>query len=119
MIDDELDQCMMLKDLRSTKLSLVTATSVAETVQKHDLKTFAAAIIDWHLPGESGIVLSRLLRTVMPEQRIFLYSADDAAAKYESGSFRFVPKSVEPEELERQVYAAIVARGLKKTGRFV
>ena len=89
---------------------VLTAVSVKEAIDKYDLQSIAVAIIDWHMPGESGIVFARMLRSVMPEQCILLHSADDAAAKYESGSFQFVPKKIEPEDLEAMIYKAVNSR---------
>ncbi|SMP69539.1 two-component system, NtrC family, response regulator/two-component system, NtrC family, response regulator AtoC [Neorhodopirellula lusitana] len=83
--------------------------------QKHD---FDIAILDWNMPGLSGLELVQRMRDVNPDTEVIVLTAegsiDNAVESMRRGVFDFLSKPFPMSELERRCYAAMERRNLRR-----
>ena len=108
-VDDEYWGCRTVKALFSRTFEVETAMSVAEARKNFALDSFDAAIVDYHMPGESGLVLVALLKAFLPKERIFLTTADDALKNMGEDRYTYMGKPYEPKKFISDVEAAVLA----------
>ena len=106
-VDDEHMACRTLKVLFRRSFEVETALSVGEARKSYKLESFDAAIVDYHMPGETGIVLIEILKSLLPKERIFLTTADEALAGMDAGRYTYVAKPYDPKRFIDDVTASV------------
>jgi two-component system phosphate regulon response regulator OmpR len=102
-VDDDL----RIRDLLSRYLCdhgyrVTTATSAADARAKLDGMTFDLLVLDWMMPGESGLELARSIRNGSTVPILMLTARADAEhriAGLEIGADDYIPKPFDPREL--------------------
>ena len=115
-VDDEYWGCRTLKALFSKVFHVETAMSVAEARKNFALDSFDAAIIDYHMPEENGTVLIDLLKVFLPQERLFLLTADDSLKSLGAGRYTYLEKPVEPGKLVRDISGIVLGTSLSAKG---
>ena len=91
-VDDEPLGCRTMKAVFARKFEVETALSVAEAVKNFDLKSFDAALVDYHMPGDTGLVLIEKMKHFLPKERLFLTTADDSLEHLGAGRYTYAGK---------------------------
>lgn len=92
--------CSALREAGHEVDGFLDAESVLESPQ---LKDAQIVVLDVQLPGESGLVLARRLRPLMPNLGILMLTTASTNANriegYDAGADYYLPKPVSPDEL--------------------
>jgi len=100
------------------------SSAAANAVEARELlsgRTYAAAMIDYRMPGESGIELLAYVRANYPDTVAIMCTAlDDPAAvrlAFETGAFGFVVKPYRVDEILMSLSNALQQRTLQMQAR--
>ncbi|MEW4530004.1 sigma-54 dependent transcriptional regulator [Maioricimonas sp. JC845] len=94
------------------------AESGQEGVAQSGKRDFDIAVLDWNLPGLSGLELLQRMRDVSPETEIIVLTGEgtieNAVESMRRGVFDFLSKPFPMAELERRCLGALERRRLRK-----
>ena len=108
--DDDSLRCCLSEFLASHGWEVGAAGSAAEAMSMVWRQRFDFSILDFHLPGMTGLDLFQQLASVRPLPSILmsgLASAEEAAAERQAGFFTFLRKPLELERLRQSVQLLI------------
>lgn len=93
-------------------------TSGQDGISQCEKRDFDIAVLDWNLPGLSGLELVQRMRDVNPETEVIVLTAEgtieNAVESMRRGVFDFLSKPFSMPELERRCLAAMERRKLRK-----
>lgn len=93
-------------------------TSGQDGIGQCDKRDFDIAVLDWNLPGLSGLELVQRMRDVNPETEIIVLTGEgtieNAVESMKRGVFDFLSKPFPLDELERRCLGALERRKLRK-----
>tara|TARA_R110002049_G_scaffold4601_5_gene32609 strand:- start:843902 stop:845239 length:1338 start_codon:yes stop_codon:yes gene_type:complete len=93
-------------------------TSGQDGISQCDRHDFDIAILDWNLPGISGLELVQRMRDVNPDTEIIILTGEgtieNAVESMRRGVFDFLSKPFPMGELERRCLGALERRKLRK-----
>jgi len=108
--DDDSLRCCLSEFLASHGWEVGAAASAAEAMSMAWRQRFDFSILDFHLPGMTGLDLFQQLASVRPLPSILmsgLASAEEAAAAHRAGFFTFLRKPLELERLRQSLQLLI------------
>ena len=108
-VDDEYWGCRTVKALFARTFEVQTASSVDEVRKTFQLSSFDVAIVDYHMPGETGLVLVQMFAGILPQKRLFLVTADQALQEAGDERYTYVAKPFDPKEFIEVVTAAALS----------
>ena len=93
-------------------------TSGQDGIAECQKRDFDIAVLDWNLPGLSGLELVQRMRDVNPETEIIVLTGEgtieNAVESMRRGVFDFLSKPFPMDELERRCLGALERRKLRK-----
>ncbi|MEO6597516.1 MAG: response regulator [Planctomycetota bacterium] len=110
--DDDSLRCCLWDFLASHGWDVAATAFGSEAVVMARRQRFDFSILDFHLPGMTGLQLFQQLASIRPMPSILmsgLASADDATAARHAGFFTFLRKPLELERLRQSVQQLISA----------
>jgi DNA-binding NtrC family response regulator len=108
--DDDSLRCVLSEFLASHGWEVGATASAAEAMSMAWRQRFDFSILDFHLPGMTGLDLFQQLASVRPLPSILmsgLASAEEAAAARQAGFFTFLRKPLELERLRQSLQLLI------------
>jgi len=108
--DDDSLRCCLSEFLASHGWEVLATASAAEAMSMAWRQRFDFSILDFHLPGMTGLDLFQHLASVRPLPSILmsgLASAEEAAAARQAGFFTFLRKPLELERLRQSLQLLI------------
>lgn len=93
-------------------------TSGQDGIGQCEQRDYDIAVLDWNLPGLSGLELVQRMRDVNPETEIIVLTGEgtieNAVESMRRGVFDFLSKPFPMDELERRCFGALERRKLRK-----
>lgn len=106
-VDDEESARQMVERILEDDYDVTLASSADEALRCIEQGSFSAALIDWHMPGDSGeAVVNKLMGDGMRFDRIFLVTADTSKSSV-GDAIQYVQKPFEPRELVLRLQNAL------------
>lgn len=110
-VEDDASQMRSLCDIMSDEgFSVVRCSTGTEALQAASRESFAVAILDYRLPGITGVELLRQIHTTNHRLRAIIHTAygslDSAKDAIHEGAFAYVEKVGDPAELVKHVHRA-------------
>ena len=93
------DACDMIADLLFDLYDVDIAQNADEAIQKLQTKAFDLALIDYHMPGKTGIAFADLTMEKMSADHVFLVTADRDQARVGS-AINFIHKAFDVRALK-------------------
>jgi len=112
--DDEIASCLLVENLKSWGYAPITCPdgqAALEALRKPTAPQIA--ILDWNMPGLSGVEICRRLRESQPDSYTFVVLLThrdqyaDRITGLESGADDFVTKPFDPRELQLRLRTAV------------
>lgn len=112
--DDEIARCLLVENLKSWGYAPITCPdgqAALEALRKPTAPQIA--ILDWNMPGLSGVEICRRLRESQPDSYTFVVLLThrdqyaDRITGLESGADDFVTKPFDPRELQLRLRTAV------------
>ncbi|QEG22667.1 sigma-54-dependent transcriptional regulator [Mariniblastus fucicola] len=98
--------------------NVIHTTSGQDGISQCDKRDFGIAVLDWNLPGLSGLELVQRMRDVNPDTEVIVLTGEgtiqNAVESMRRGVFDFLSKPFSMPELERRCIAAMERRQLRK-----
>jgi len=93
-------------------------TSGQDGIGQCQKRDFDIAVLDWNLPGLSGLELVQRMRDINPETEIIVLTGEgtieNAVESMRRGIFDFLSKPFPMDELQRRCFGALERRKLRK-----
>jgi signal transduction histidine kinase len=112
-VDDSSSMRGLLRELLGERNYKVTAVgSAEEALAAHAAAPFPLMIVDWTLPGRSGLELCRSVRSAPQGQDVFILlitgrnKPDDLLAVLDAGASDYLSKPIDPEILRTRLLIA-------------
>ncbi|MDX1583886.1 MAG: sigma-54 dependent transcriptional regulator, partial [Thermoanaerobaculia bacterium] len=103
---------------RKDGFEVTLAKNANHALESMERKSFDVALVDIKMPGMDGLELQRRIREIDPELPVIMITAfasvDTAVQALKQGSFDYVTKPVDPDELSHVVKRAMEQRELKE-----
>jgi len=123
LVDDEANVLASLgRLLRREPYRVLTANGYDAALQVVRLQSVDAAIVDYHMPGRSGLDLLTTLRWEFPQIRRLMLTGDSsldvAIRAINVGEiFRFIPKPCEADQVINAIRQALLQKDLEDQSR--
>ncbi|RJQ47967.1 MAG: response regulator, partial [Gaiellales bacterium] len=99
---------------------ITVARSAEEGLSRVRRGPFALILLDYHLPGQSGLTLLSKVRELQPDLPVIIMTAysdlDSAVSAFQGGAFEYLPK---PFDIEKAVELILRAVRESQTEEFV
>jgi len=118
-VDDDADFAAgCLRWFQKNGHQVTHTTSGQDGVGQCQKRDFDIAVLDWNLPGLSGLELVQRMRDINPETEVIILTGEgtieNAVESMRRGVFDFLSKPFAMGELERRCLAALERRKLRK-----
>jgi signal transduction histidine kinase len=112
-VDDSISmRGLLCEQLRERNYEVTAVGSAEEGLRAHRQRPFQLMVVDWTLPGMSGLELCRAVRSARDGEHAFILvitgrnNADDLAAVLDAGASDYLSKPVDPEILRTRLLVA-------------
>jgi DNA-binding NtrC family response regulator len=114
-VDDDPESVAALADmLRQDGLTVDTATTAEEALERFGVATYHLLLTDLLLPGKSGVELTKLIHDAAPATAIVLITGHatvkTAVSALKRGASDYIRKPVNPKKLRERVKALLESR---------
>ncbi len=98
--------------LRERNYEVTLVDSAEEALRAYERAPFELMLVDWTLPGMSGLDLCRAVRAMAAGQQVFIFvisgrtRAEDLVEILDAGASDFLPKPLDPELLTKRLLIA-------------
>lgn len=125
-VDDSSSMRGLLRELlRERNYQLTVLGSAEEALEAHRQQPFELMLVDWTLPGLSGLDLCREVRASPGGEDVFILMitgrdrTDDLAQLIDAGASDYLPKPIDPRVLSTRLLIAerTLAEGAKQRAR--
>jgi len=120
-VDDKESMREMLSEVFCNEgLSVLTASTGEEAIDRVGSEAFDVIVTDFKMPGKNGLDVLRSVKELSPETEVILMTAygtiETAVEAMRLGAFDFVSKPFELAEMELKVRKCLELRGARKDG---